>query len=83
MVPLSRGAHLPHSGGVSTPSALLALLAAAIATGVFSGLRGVRRRRQAVHDDTLRAGQERELDPGSAALRAAGRNAWMRPGGGF
>ncbi|NAZ74498.1 hypothetical protein GTQ99_03545 [Kineococcus sp. T13] len=63
--------------------ALPALLAAAVAAGAFSGLRGVRRRRRAVRDDTLRVGQERELDPGSAALRAAGRNAWMRPGGGF
>ena len=68
---------------MSTQSALLAVLAAAIATGVFSGLRGARRRREAVRDDTLRAGRERELDPAGAALRAAGRNAWMRPGGGF
>ena len=40
------------------------------------------RRQPAVRDDTLRAGQPGpELSGKDAALRATGKNAWMRPGG--
>ncbi|NAZ83757.1 hypothetical protein GTR02_18245 [Kineococcus sp. R8] len=59
---------------------LMTLLTVALSTTAVRALR--RRRRPAVRDDTLRAGQGPAVDGSSAALRAIGRNAWMLPGGG-
>jgi|GEM_PF-6064025 hypothetical protein len=42
-------------------------------------LRERRRARDAVRDDTLRAGTAPEQSPEAAALRAEGRSSWMRP----
>ncbi|WP_432497333.1 hypothetical protein [Kineococcus auxinigenes] len=61
---------------------LLALLVVVLVTTTVRALRRSRRRATAVRDDTLRAGRDPELDGSGAALRAMGRSAWMRPGGG-
>ncbi len=63
-------------------SGILALPAVVLSTVAVRALRRGRRPGRAAHDDTLRAGQEAPLDGSGAALRAMGRNAWMRPGGG-
>ncbi|MER7797017.1 hypothetical protein [Microbacterium sp. NPDC096154] len=60
------------------------LIAAFVVGAVLWRLRERRREREAVrvdtpHDDTLRAGVPADQTPESAALRAEGGSAWMRP----
>ncbi len=78
---------MPQTGTVASADrvlvgGLLALLAVVLVTSAVRALRRSRRREAAVRDDTLRAGRDPEVDGSGAALRAMGRNAWMRPGGG-
>ncbi|MCD1269643.1 hypothetical protein B5M43_012490 [Microbacterium sp. MEC084] len=56
-----------------------ALLAAILGGAVMWRLRERRRARDAVRDDTLRAGTAPEQSREAAALRAEGRSSWMRP----
>ncbi|WP_432545294.1 hypothetical protein [Kineococcus sp. SYSU DK004] len=63
---------------------ILVLVAAALPALALCTAAALRRRRRRArpHDDTLRAGQSQEVDGEDAALRAMGRNAWLRGGGG-
>uniref|UniRef100_UPI003D7E361C hypothetical protein n=4 Tax=unclassified Kineococcus TaxID=2621656 RepID=UPI003D7E361C len=86
-VRVAGASRLAHLGAVAIADrvlvgGLLALLAVVLVTTAVRALRRSRRRGAGVRDDTLRAGRDPELDGSGAALRAMGRNAWMRPGGG-
>lgn len=73
---------MPYPGAMDLLLLLIAVLVVTAGVLIWLAVEW-RRRRRVTRDDLVRVGDEDEVDPRTAALRAQGEAAWTRMSGGI